>query len=44
MRNDPAYLSQTEVYEASLGVLSVDGNLYSSNIAHITFKIIENEQ
>ena len=28
MRNDPVYLSQELTWKTSLGVLSVDGNLY----------------
>lgn len=38
MRNDPAYLSQVLTYEASLGVLSVDGNLYSLSITEDILK------
>ena len=29
MKHDPIYLSQELTWKASLGVLSVDGNLYS---------------
>ncbi len=40
MRDDPFYLSKDESLEASLGVLSVDGN-FEYSIAELDIKVNE---